>query len=247
MLSAPELILALAIVFAGSTVMGLVGFGIGMVISPIMLLFIDPQSVVMIINSLAILLLTLALVQTRRDIPPVRDVIPLPIAGLVAIPLGVVILKLASPDAMRIIIASFILCLAVPSVFKIQRPLPYPNIMSPIFGFVGSLMVTGTGVGPPLVAVYLVHQRWTGRIIRASIAFYYLPIAIGAVILYTVTELFTLERVWTILSLAPAAFLGFGVASLLAKRINDRALSKMVLAVVVGSSLTLLGKEVATL
>ncbi len=247
MLTAPELILALVMVFAGSTVMGLVGFGIGIVISPILLLFIDPQSVVMTINSLAILLLALALFQTRRDVPPIRDVMPLPLAGLIAIPLGVVILKLASPDTMRIIIASIILCLAVPSVLKIQRPLPYPDIMSPVFGFVGSLMVTGTGVGPPLVALYLVNQRWPGTVIRASIAFYYLPIAIGAVILYAVTGLFILERVWTILSLAPAALMGFGLASLLARKINEKALSNIVLAVVIGSSVALLGKEVARL
>lgn len=247
MLSTPELILALVMVFAGSTVMGLVSFGIGIVISPILLLFIDPQSVVMTINSLAILLLALAFFQTRRDVPSIRDVMPLPLAGLIAIPLGVVILKLASPDAMRIIIASIILCLAVPSVLKIQRPLPYPNIMSPIFGFVGSLMVTGTGVGPHLVALYLVNQRWPGTVIRASIAFYYLPIAVGAVILYAVTGLFILERVWTILSLAPAALMGFGLASLLARKINEKALSNIVLAVVIGSSLALLGKEVARL
>ena len=75
MLSAPELAIALVVVLLGSTVMGLVGFGIGMAISPVLLLLIDPKSIVITINSLSILVLMLVLVQTRQSVP-VRTVLP---------------------------------------------------------------------------------------------------------------------------------------------------------------------------
>ena len=243
MLSAPELGLALIVVLAGSTVMGLVGFGIGMVVSPVLLLLIEPQSVVTTINSLSALLLTPVLFQSRRDVP-VRDVLPMTLAGLLAVPIGVLILSSASPGIMRMTIAAIILTLAVPNALNIRRPLPQTRMISPLFGFLGSMLVTGLGVGVPLVALFLVNQGWSGREIRASIAFYYLIVAIAAVILYTATGLYTIERAWVFLRLAPAALLGYGLASLLVRQMDDRVLRYVVLAVIIASSLALLGREV---
>ena len=214
---------------------------IGMVTSPILLLMVAPQSVVMTINSLAIVILSLALYHTRRDVP-FRNALPLPLAGLAAVPIGVLILSSASPAAFRIIIGLIILCLAIPSALRIERPLPHGKVMTPVFGFVGSILVTGTGIGPPLVALFLLNQGWSGRAIRASIAFYYLPIAILAT-LYAVTGLFTLERVWLILALVPSGLLGYVLASKLVGRMDDTMLRRIILVVVIGSSVSLLRRE----
>ena len=255
MLSAPELGIALAVVLVGATVMGLVGFGIGMVISPILLLMIEPEAVVITINGLSILLLVLVALQTRGEPTPMRTVAPMTAAGLMAVPVGVLILSAASPGVLRVTIAGIILALAIPSALNLRYrrahagplpqvgPLPRVGLLSPIFGFLGSMLVTGLGVGVPLVALFLVTQKWPGRVIRRSIALYYLVVALGALVLYGATGLLTLERVWAMLSLAPAALLGFGLASLLVKRIDDRMLRHVVLAVIVASSLALLGRE----
>ena len=243
MLAAPALGIALVAVFMASIITGLVSFGVGMVLSPILLLMLEPQSVVTIINSVSVIVLAMVTLQTRRDIPPKQDMLPLIVSGLVAVPVGVLILSSASPGSLRIIIASLILILAIPSTLRIQRPFPNTNRVSPIFGFVGSMLLAGTGVGPPLVALFLVNQGWSGRSIRATIAFYYLIIASFSIILYAVTGLFTLERVWQVLPLIPAVFAGFGLASLIVHRINDRVLRRVVLAVIIVASATLLGRE----
>ena len=216
MLSAPELATALVVVLAGATVMGLVGFGIGMVISPILLLLIEPEAVVITINGLSILLLVLVAVQTRGQPVPMRTVAPMTLAGLMAVPVGVLILSAASPGAvLRVTIAGVILALAIPSALNVRYPLTQTRLVSPVFGFVGSMLVTGLGVGVPLVALFLVTQRWSGQAIRRSIALCYLVVALGAVVVYGVTGMLTLERIWVMLSLAPAVLVGFGLASLL--------------------------------
>ena len=246
LISGLEVFIAIVVMVVGGLVMGLVSIGIGMVVSPVLLLLIDPQSAVMTINSIAIPILALVLLKTRHDIP-MRSAIPLPVAGLLAVPIGVLILSSASPGVLRPIIGCIILCLAIPSAFRIERPLPHANILTPVFGFLGSLLVTGTGIGPPLVALFLLNQGWAGRAIRGSIALYYLPIAALATVLYAVTGLFTLERVWLILALTPAGVLGFGMASLLVKRMNDEFLRRVILAVVVAASIALLGREAVRL
>ena len=224
MLSAPELAIALVVVLAGATVMGLVGFGIGMVISPVLLLLIEPEAVVITINGLSILLLILVALQTRGEAIPMRTVAPMTAAGLMAVPVGVLILSAASPGVLRITIAGVILTLAIPSALNVRYPLPRAGLVSPVFGFLGSMLVTGLGVGVPLVALFLVTQRWSGRVIRRSIAVYYLVVALGAMVLYGATGLLTIERVLVMLSLAPAVLVGFGLASLLVKRTDDRVL-----------------------
>ena len=246
MLSGWELGVALLIVLGAATLMGLVSFGFGMVTSPILLLLIVPQSVVIAINSLSALTLSLVLFQTRREIP-VAGTLPLAISGLAAVPLGVFILSSVSPGPLRVAIATIILCLAVPSALNLQRPLPQVKLVAPVIGFLGAMLVTGLGVGIPLVALFLVNQRWPGRTIRASIALYYLLVATEAIALYTVTGLFTVERAWLVLELAPAVLIGFVLATRLVRRMDDRVLRHVVLGVIIVASVTLLGRELIRL
>ena len=243
MLSGPELALALAITLVGSIIMSLAGFGIGMVISPVLLLIADPQSVVMAINSLSVLVQALLLFRERRDLAPARDGAPLAVAGLVGVPVGALVLSSASPGALRITIAAIILALAIPSLFHIRRPLPMARVVGPVMGFLGAMLVTGLGVGIPLVALYLVNQGWPGGAARITIGFYYLVVAMGAVAVYAATGLFTPDRVWMVLSLAPGVLVGSFLASALFKGINENALRRVILAVIILSSLTLLARE----
>ncbi|MDP6226618.1 MAG: hypothetical protein QF714_02765, partial [Dehalococcoidia bacterium] len=68
MLSGLELLIALAIVTLGALVMGTVSFGLGLVVAPVLLLFVAPQSVVVIVNTLIGILLVAVLIQTRRHL-----------------------------------------------------------------------------------------------------------------------------------------------------------------------------------
>ena len=52
MLTGMELAIVLFIVFVGATVMGTLGFGCGLVVAPVLLLFVEPQEGVVIVNGL---------------------------------------------------------------------------------------------------------------------------------------------------------------------------------------------------
>lgn len=246
MLSGLELVLALLVVLAGSLVMGLVSFGLGMVLSPILLLFLEPRTVVISINSLTVPILALVLFQGRHLLP-LRQVLPMAIAGIIGVPVGVLILDSASPAGLRIAIAIVILILVVPTALNVQLPFKRTGITSPIFGFLGAMLVTGMGVGTPLVVLYLVNQKWPASTIRASIAFFSLMVAITAVTIYGFSGMYTEERVKLIFQLVPMVLLGVGVASILVRHVDDRRLRQAVLIVVVAASIGLLGKEVVGL
>jgi len=53
LLSGLELIIVMVAVFVGATVMGTVSFGMGLVVAPVLLLFLAPQSAVVVVNPTA--------------------------------------------------------------------------------------------------------------------------------------------------------------------------------------------------
>ena len=68
MLQGLELIISLAAVFVGATVMGTVSFGLALVVAPVLLIFLDPQSVVIIANLLIVILLAMVFIKVRRHL-----------------------------------------------------------------------------------------------------------------------------------------------------------------------------------
>ena len=244
MLSGPELAAALGIVLVGSMVMGLAGFGMGMVISPVLLLFMEPQAVVTTIVGLSILTLGLVRLRSRQDIEG-HTVVPLIVGGLAAVPPAVLVLNSASPGVLRVTIAVIILCLAVASILDVQKPLPRNRAVGPVVGFAGSMLTTSLGVGMPVVALFLVNQGLTARAVRASMAAYYLVVAAVAFTLYGIIGLLSAERLLLLAEMAPVVLVGFTVASKLVDHTNDKVLRRIVLVVIVVSSVTLLGRELA--
>ena len=70
-----QLAVAVAAAFAGSTVFGAVGFGFGMVYTPVLLLVLDPQTAVVTANTVTIPMFVLIMLQTRSHLK-VREMMP---------------------------------------------------------------------------------------------------------------------------------------------------------------------------
>ena len=75
---------ALVLAIAAFTI-GAIGFGFGLTTTPVLLLYLDPQTVVVVVNAVAILAFGLMLFETRREIR-YRELAPVAIAGFLARP-----------------------------------------------------------------------------------------------------------------------------------------------------------------
>jgi len=246
LLSGLELVIALVTVAAGATVIGTVGFGMALVIAPILLLFLEPRSAVVIINSLISILLIFILFQTRRHLN-LRLVWGMALGGLLAVPIGVLALDSANPTVLRVTIAVLILCLALFNVLNIQVPLTRRRFSGPVFGFLTSLSTTTLSIGGPLAAVYVMAQRWPREVIRASLAFYFLVTGIAAFVLYAWAGLVEWDTIASIGILLPGLVVGFGLANLTAQRMNEQLFRYVATGVIIISSLVTLGREVVRL
>jgi uncharacterized protein len=246
LLSGLELLIALVAVFVGATIMGTVSFGMALVVAPVLLLFLAPQSVVVIANGIIVVLLALVLWRVRQHLH-VRPLAGMALGGLAAVPLGVLALRAADPTLLRLTIGAVILLLGLLILFNVQIPLARHRLAGPLFGFLASLSITSLSIGGPLAAIYVMAQQWPPPVMRAALAFFFLSTYILAFALYAVVGLVDRDTLANVGLLVPGLLAGFGLASVIVSRINERMFRYAALAVIITGSVVLLGRELLRL
>lgn len=245
-LSILEAVVAAVMLFAGSTVLSTVGFGIGMTTTPVLLLLLEPQTVVVVVNTVSLALFVLIIHQTRDHLS-VREMTPLGVAGLLGVPVGVFILSSASASALRISITALIILLTLAVVFNVRGPIPRSNLIGPVVAFVVAVLLTSLGIGGPLMALFLLTRGWPPQTVRGSLALYFLAVEVAGVVGYGVAGLFTAERIALIAVVTLPVLLGFGLATILVRRMNERVFQHAVVVVILTTSLMVLAREILSL
>ena len=139
MLTGMELLIALLAVVVGATIMGTVSFGMGLVVAPVLLLFLEPKAAIVTVNAIIPILLSFVLLTTWRHLKFNR-LKGMAIGGILAVPLGVLVLDSANPTALRLIIGAAILCLGVLNLLNIQLPMAERRGSGLLVGFLTSLL-----------------------------------------------------------------------------------------------------------
>ncbi len=244
MLSGLELLIALAAVAVGATIMGTVSFGMGLVVAPVLLLFLAPQSAVVTVNAIIPILLSFVLLTTWRHLE-FRRLSGMALGGVLAAPLGVLVLESANPAVLRITIGLAILCLGFLNLFNIRLPLAQQRGTGLLVGFLTSLSITTLSIGGPLAAAYIMAQQWQREQMRAALAFYFLCAYVVAFVLYSLIGLVDRDTLVNIALLIPSLAVGFGLGALLVRRMNESVFRYVAIGVIITGSLVLLGQEVA--
>ena len=246
MLTGQDLIIALVIMSVGATVMGSVGFGLGLVVTPVLLLLLDPQTVVVLVNGEIAILTMLILVRTWPYLR-LKPSLILSGGGIAAAPVGVLILGSAGPGPLRIAVAVLVVGLAGLIIFNMQLPWARHPLAGAVSGFFASLSITALSIGGPLAAFYTIAQGWEPRAVRASLALYFLTFEATAFALYAWIGLVHRATLLNIGALLPGLLVGFGLGSILAGRLDQRAFRWIAVAVITVGGLVLFGRELARL
>jgi uncharacterized membrane protein YfcA len=240
------IVIAMLTIFAGSTVLSTVGFGIGMTTTPVLLFVFEPQTVVVVVNTVSVGLFGLIIYQNRSEIP-VRSVVPWCLAGLIGVPIGVFVLSSASASFLRIGITALIIALAVVTALNLHNIIPRSKLFGLVVAVVVSALLNSLGIGGPLMALYILGQGWSRNALRGSLAVYFVTVEASGVVGYGVTGLLTKERMLLILICVIPVILGFWLATFLVKRMNEEMFRRAVVVVIVTTSLMVLVREVVNL
>lgn len=232
--------------FFGATVLGAIGFGIGIVSMPVLLLALDPQSAVVMMNTLALGLELVIVVQSRKHLP-FREIGPVGLAGVAGVPIAVFMLASLDIAALRLIIAALILVFAAVTGFNLRIRMVETKAAGIVAGFIVGVILPAFGVGGQLVALYALTRNWSNESTRAAMAFYLLLLDVAAIIGYGIAGLYTTERVSLIGVAIVPVIAGLALGSLIMRRMNERLFRYAALFVIVVSALAVVAREIYSL
>ncbi|MEQ8439226.1 MAG: sulfite exporter TauE/SafE family protein [Ilumatobacter fluminis] len=202
-----EFALAATALLIGACIQGSLGFGLGLVGAP-MLVIIDPTLVPSVVLAVGTPLTYLVAYRERKalDVRPVSWAIGGRIPGTV---LGTMAVVAFGTSTLAALFAGSVLLAVVLSVIGLSVEPSRGSLLTA--GFFSGLMGTATSVGGPPMA--LLFQRREGPELRASLAAF---MAFGATLSIAVLAIagqFEGRHVKVTLALAPAVLLGFVLSS----------------------------------
>ncbi len=245
-LTLARLAIASAATLVGSTVFSALGFGIGMVSIPILLLAFDAQTAVVMLNTVEVPLSVLMVWQNRRHLER-GEMLPIAVAGLLGALVGSFVLAASAERPLRISIIVLIVVLTAITALNMRAGVPMPRFLGPVIGFLVGLMLTALGVGGPLLALYMLARQWGRDTIRGSMSLLFLFVMPAAMAGYAVNGLYDADRLTlTAATLAPV-IAGFFLGSRIARRMNERVFRIAAIGVIAITSTLVLVREAAAL
>jgi len=230
-------IIAFLIVLFASMIQGMTGFGAGLLVGPVLTLFLEPKLVVLIIMFTGIANLLFVVHNARRHIYAARA-LPLIIPAIIGVPLGTYILHEVASSVTSLAIACISIIFSMVLLMGYYRPIKREAAASLGFGFMSGVMSAAVGMGGPPLVLFLSNQRWPKEIFRGTTAILFLLTGTLSIILYVIAGIATYSRVISGASLIPAGIIGFFVGNILFQRVSAMIFLKISLSLILVAGLT---------
>ena len=207
--SLPEYLLC-SLVFLISQIIYIVfGFGAGLLAVGLLALFMPNIQDIVVILLLINLPAEIYIILKSYSKIKWKNIIII-VAGIaVGIPFGTMTLKSGDKTYIIMLLAIFtmitgVTLLLISNIKKVSIPLFLNFPVGILSGFLSGILGTG---GPPLIIFYQLKGVKKSLFRNSLIAIFFL-ISISRLVTYSVTELITITRIWSALSLFPAIILG---------------------------------------
>ena len=237
-----EILVAVPVMLMGSTVLSTVGFGIGIATTPLLLLVIEPQTVVVVVNTVSLVLFALIIWQTRRHLRA-RELLPMIAGGIVGAPIGVLVLSALGGSALRVGIIGLVIVFTLSLRFEALTALSRRRWTGPLIGLTVGALLAGFGIGGPLVAIYVLARKLPSQAVRGQLALFFLVVESVAAAGYAVAGLLTTERLALIAIVVPPVLLGYVFGSALVGRMSETRFRQSVVGVILATSVIVLVRE----
>lgn len=211
---------ALALVFGASLVRGLTGFGLAIILVPLLGLIVPPAEAVVIAMLLQLLAGPIGLKRILAD-GERSTAIPIGVAAMLATPFGVALLALTPPDVARFAIAAIALA-AFGMLFIPAKEGAIPGRKETVATGIAAGLLTGFAAmpGPPVVPFYM-RRKLPPAVARGSMLMVFFACAIAGSIAAFALGVATLHLLWLSILFYPALYLGTRLGELAFGRVSE--------------------------
>lgn len=228
--------LTIAITLFAAFIRGISGFGFALVFAPIMLLIMEPKSVVVVNLFLGLSSNIVVLVSGFKNLH-FRRLIPLIIGCLAGIPLGLLIISVVSQSTLKILIGSVTVVFAILFFLKLTPRFKNEKPASTVAGFLSGVLTSSTSLGGPPVVLFMHTQDWQKDTIHPALSAYFMFSTISSLIGLAITGVINTKILLTTASLVPALIIGVLIGVQAFKRVNERIFRLISIFVIVGTGI----------
>jgi uncharacterized membrane protein YfcA len=225
------LIVIIIVVLLAGSIQGLVGFGSGLVMVPVLVLYFEPKVLVPMALLHGLVMNGALAMGARRSVEPKR-VAPILITGIFGIPFGALLLIFLLPEYIKlligVVIVAFGLMLLSGRTFRVRNETRTSLLVGSISGLLnGSISMSG----PPVI-LFFSNQKVRKGNFRANLVFYFFILNIVTLLVFYFMGIMTLEVMIIAGILLPAALIGIGAGSLVSKHVNEKLFRRIALLLV---------------
>lgn len=167
------LVLVLGIIVLATLVRSAFGFGDALVGMPLLALVIPLRTATPLMAFVGPTVGLLMLARTWRRVD-LRSVGVLAASTLAGIPVGLFVLTRLPERPVAVVLAAFIILVAVHSLFRPALIRLRSSRSAPLFGFVAGILGAAFNTNGPPVALYGAWRGWTSEAFRATVQGYFL-------------------------------------------------------------------------
>lgn len=221
-------------VFASGT-QASTGFGFGLLIVPPLVLVAGPKDAVVISNVLATALSMFMLTRMRGAVEW-RTGLVLLAAATCGMPLGLAVLILLDPDVLQVLIAVSVLV----ATAALARGLHFHGAGlwgDAMVGLLSGALRTSTSMSGPPVVLYLQGQGLSPDRFRATLTAFFGATGLIALLSFAISSRYNEAIGVAVMAGLPALAVGWVAGNAIFSRLNDRVFRRVVMAVLISSSL----------
>lgn len=219
------------LLFGGAVVQGLTGFGYGLMTVPILMLILPPRMVVPMMMLQGTLLSFMVVYQARQHVR-LKRILPLIIAGVISMPLGVYVLKNINPFTLKLALGILIVAFSAALLRGIRIKIKNETAAFIPVGIVSGILTGASALGGPPVILFLSNQQVEKQIFRSSIAAYFLIVNLCTLPTFALNGIITADVAKYAVYLLPAMVLGAVTGIKLADRVNEELFRRIALMIV---------------
>lgn len=202
-----EILLVCAVSFVAGVVRGFSGFGSALMMVPVMAAVFDPRVAIPAATAVHLITSIQLIPEAVRDCDWGR-VVPLSVAGCIAIPLGAWFLVTQDPGLLRRIIAILVIVFAVLMLRGWRYHGRTRGWQMAVAGSVGGLITGAATIGGPPVVIFLMAGPYRASENRAAIMLYFMFVQSTAMIMYWIGGILVWQVVGVTLLVTPALMIG---------------------------------------
>lgn len=240
----PATVAAVVVIVLVATVAQTVaGFGFALVSVPLLVTVLDVQDAVVLATLVGMINNSIIARTSARHVPW-RTVIPLQAGAIAGMPVGVAVLLLAPPDAIRIAVgvATLIMAAAVALGLRI-RDASVPAEVA--VGAVSGVLNTSVAINGPPVVLYLQGREHSPAEFRGALAVFFLASNIVTVAIFAASMLVARDTLLLWVATIPAIAVGSITGHRLLRAIEPGAFRRLVFILLIASALTAIVSSLA--